>query len=142
MPLTLGIEEEYQIIDPETRQLASGNQQLLDEGAKILGEQIKPEFMQSQVEVGTRVCRDISEARSEIVRLRKTVSDLANDHGLGLAAASTHPISSWSDQTITGAERYRQLEDDLRHVVRRLLIFGMHVHIGIEDPELRIDVMN
>ncbi|MEM8995820.1 MAG: carboxylate-amine ligase [Acidobacteriota bacterium] len=142
MPLTLGIEEEYQIIDPETRQLASGNQQLLDEGAKILGEQIKPEFMQSQVEVGTRVCRDISEARSEIVRLRKTVSDLAKVHGLGLAAASTHPISTWSDQTITGAERYRQLEDDLRHVVRRLLIFGMHVHIGIEDPELRIDVMN
>ncbi|MEM6792740.1 MAG: carboxylate-amine ligase [Acidobacteriota bacterium] len=142
MSLTLGIEEEYQIIDPETRQLASSNEALLREGVKILGEQIKPEFLQSQVEVGTRVCQDIQEARSELVRLRKTVSDLARRQGLAMAAASTHPISSWSDQEITSVDRYRQLEENLRHVVRRMLIFGMHVHVGIEDPELRIDVMN
>ena len=141
-PLTLGIEEEYQIIDPQTRMLASSNERLVAEGAKILGEQIKPEFMQSQVEVGTNVCRDIHEARAEVVKLRSTVSELASREGLVMAAASTHPISSWSDQAVTEGERYHRLADDLKDVARRLLIFGMHVHVGIEDPELRIDVMN
>ena len=140
--LTLGIEEEYQIIDPETRQLSPHSEELVREGAKTLGEQIKPEFMRSQVEVGTKVCRNIAEARQEVTKLRREIARLAGNHGLVMAAASTHPISAWSDQKVTGADRYKRLEDDLRDVARRLLIFGMHVHVGIEDPEMRIDVMN
>lgn len=140
--LTLGIEEEYQIIDPETRRLSPGSEDLIREGTKTLGDQIKPEFMRSQVEVGTRPCQDIGEARQEVVRLRGEIARLAKEQGLAMAAASTHPISEWSDQKVTGADRYKQLEDDLRDVARRLLIFGMHVHIGIEDPEMRIDIMN
>ncbi|MCG8460594.1 MAG: glutamate-cysteine ligase family protein, partial [Holophagales bacterium] len=90
--LSLGIEEEYQIIDPETRELASASGELVTAGEEILGEQIKPEFLRSQVEVGTRVCADISEARAEVVRLRTAISELAGEHGLAMAAASTHPI--------------------------------------------------
>lgn len=141
-PLTLGIEEEYQIVDPESRELAPMSEPLIERGAEILGDQIKPELMRSQVEVGTVVCRDIGEARGEIIRLRSTICRLAEEQGLRMAAASTHPISSWSAQEVTAADRYIKLQDDLRDVARRLLIFGMHVHIGIEDPELRIDVMN
>ncbi len=140
--LTLGIEEEYQIVDPKTRELAPYGEQLLADGQVELGDQIKPEMMRSQVEVGTRVCADISEARSEIVRLRSTINRLANDQGLAMAAASTHPFSRWSEQQVTAGERYTQLADDLADVARRLLIFGMHVHVGIADPELRITVMN
>lgn len=140
--LTLGIEEEYQIIDPQTRELANHADSLLADGVETLGEQIKPEFMRSQVEVGTSVCSDIREARTEVVRLRRAVADLAAKHGLALAAASTHPISAWSSQRVTEDDRYVQLEADLRDVARQLLIFGMHVHVGIDDPELRIDVIN
>lgn len=140
--LTLGIEEEYQIVDPETRELANVAEKLVDEGMESLGDQLKPEFMRSQIEVGTKVCADIHEARDEIVRLRRAVNDLAARHGLVMAAASTHPISAWERQSVTEAERYHQLENDLRDVARQLLIFGMHVHVGIDDPELRIDVLN
>lgn len=140
--LTLGIEEEYQIIDPETRELAPYGEQLLKDGQAELGEQIKPEMMQSQVEVGSKVCSNISEARAEIVRLRGTIHRLAGEQGLAMAAASTHPFSRWSEQQVTAGERYTQLATDLADVARRLLIFGMHVHVGIEDPELRIIVMN
>ena len=140
--LTLGIEEEYQIIDPRTRELANDAESLLAEGEKTLGEQIKPEFMRSQVEVGTNICHDISEARSEVARLRRAVADLAAKHDLAVAAASTHPISAWSSQRVTEGDRYMELEDNLRDVARQLLIFGMHVHVGIEDPEMRIDVIN
>ncbi len=140
--LTIGIEEEYQIIDAETRALSPQNKDLVERGQAILQEQIKPEFMQSQVEVGTTVCHGVQEARSEIVRLRRTVCDLAKDRGLRMAAASTHPFSSWSEQLVTAGERYTELQRNLRDVARRLLIFGMHVHVGIPDRELRIDVMN
>ncbi|MFC1959838.1 carboxylate-amine ligase [Chloroflexota bacterium] len=145
-PLTIGIEEEYQIIDPETRGLTSYVQQLVNQGQVILGEQIKPEFMQSQIEVGSHICRNIAEARQEIIRLRKTVCEVAADHGAVIAAASTHPFSSWSAQEITADQRYRNLENDMQDVGRRLLIFGMHVHLGFgkseEALELLIDVEN
>jgi carboxylate-amine ligase len=141
-PLTIGIEEEYQIIDPETRGLSSYIQEFLEQGRVVLQDQIKPEFMQSQVEVGSHICRNIQEARREIVRLRRTVCELAASNGLQMAAASTHPFSAWSTQKITAGERYTKLETDMGEVARRLLIFGMHVHIGIEDKELMIDVMN
>ncbi len=140
--LTLGIEEEYQIIDPETRELAPASEEIISRGQELLGEQIKPEFMRSQVEVGSNVCRDVGEARAEIVRLRGAICALAAERGLRMVAASTHPFSKWSDQKLTDADRYEKLEADLRDVARRLLIFGMHVHVGIEDRELRIDVLN
>ena len=140
--LTLGIEEEYQIIDPETRELAPFSEELIARGQEILQDQIKPELMRSQVEVGSKVCRNIGEARDEVVKLRGTICQLAEERGLRMAAASTHPFSRWSEQKLTAADRYEKLEEDLRDVARRLLIFGMHVHVGIEDRELRIDVMN
>ena len=140
--LTLGIEEEYQIIDPETRELAPFSEELISRGAVILGDQIKPELMRSQVEVGSKVCRNVEEARAEVIRLRGTIHRLAEERGLRMAAASTHPFSRWSDQELTDADRYEKLAADLRDVARRLLIFGMHIHVGIEDVELRIDIMN
>jgi len=145
-PLTLGIEEEYQIIDPETRGLTSFVQQLLEEGRVVLGDQLKPEFMDSQIEVGSHICRNAKEARKEIVRLRHSVYDLAQEHGRTIAAASTHPFSTWKEQKINEGQRYKDLETSMQEVGRRLLIFGMHVHIGFGDDEasreLMIDIQN
>ena len=140
--LTIGIEEEYQIIDPETRELASWVQELLEQGQVILEDQIKPEFMQSQIEVGTNICHDMKEARQEVSRLRGAVIDVAERNGYCVAAASTHPFSRWSEQEITPKERYRRHSEELAHIARRLLVFGMHVHVGVEDPDLRIDLMD
>ena len=140
--LTIGIEEEYQLVNPESRQLTSYVQEFLEEGRLVLEDQIKPELMQSQVEVGSQICHSIAEARDEVVRLRRAVSELAAGHGLVLAAASTHPFSSWKQQEITGDERYLKHLEALAEVARRMLIFGMHVHVGIEDRELLIDVMD
>lgn len=144
-PLTLGIEEEYQIIDPETRELTSYVQQFLDEG-RVLGTQIKQEFLQSQVEIGTRICRSIPEAREEISRLRRKMVEIADSAGVCLASAGTHPFSHWTDQVINESERYVEFVEDMQQVVRSLLVFGMHVHIGFDDSaaqrELMITVMN
>jgi carboxylate-amine ligase len=139
---TIGIEEEYQIIDPDTRELTSYIQKFLEHGEVVLRDQVKPEFMQSQVEVGSQVCRNIKEARQEVIRLRRMVSEIAQAHGRRIVAAGTHPFSRWLEQEVTARDRYYGLAKDMGHVARRLLIFGMHVHIGIEDPELRIDIMN
>src|SRR5215831_10519121 len=106
---TIGIEEEFQIIDPHTRELRSRVNEMLDEGRMILGEQIKPEMHQSMVEVGTGVCRDVKECRADVIRLRRTIAELAHKKGLAIVAASTHPISHWADQQITPDERYAQL---------------------------------
>lgn len=140
--LTIGIEEEYQIIDPETRELTSYISKILDEGAIIFRDQVKPEFLQSQVETGSHVCRNIKEARQEVIRLRSIVGDIADKHNRKIVAAGTHPFSRWQDQMITDQDRYKGLEKDFQMVAQRLLIFGMHVHIGIPDPKLRIDLMN
>ncbi len=140
--LTIGIEEEYQIIDPQTRELRSYITELLEAGRLILKEQVKPELHQSIVEVGTQVCRTPAEARAELVRLRGAIMDLAARSGLKIAAAGTHPFSSWLTQEITPLERYVGVQKDMQQLANQLLIFGMHVHIGIEDPEFRIDVMN
>ena len=139
---TIGIEEEFQIIDPQTRELRSRVNEMLDEGRMILGEQIKPEMHQSMVEVGTGICRNVQDARADVVRLRRTIAELAHKNGLAFAAASTHPISHWADQQITEHERYFQLIEELQHSARALLIFGMHVHIGVADKEAAIAVMN
>ncbi len=140
--LTIGIEEEYQIIDPKTRELTSFISELLDEGSVTFRDQVKPEFLQSQIETGSQVCRNVTEARQEIRRLRRLVCDLAEKNGRKIVAAGTHPFSKWEDQIVTDKDRYKGLQDDYQMLARRLLIFGMHVHIGIPDPDLRIDLMN
>ncbi|MEO1288965.1 MAG: carboxylate-amine ligase [Chloroflexota bacterium] len=146
-PLTIGIEEEYQIIDPETRALSAYVQQMMDDDSKIvLGEQLKQEFMQSQIEVGSHICRNVTEARAEIVRLRREVDKIAKHHGRCIVAASTHPFSKWQEQKISEGDRYRDLETHMQEVARRMLIFGMHVHVGFgtepPDLELMIDIQN
>src|SRR6476619_577740 len=139
---TLGIEEEFQIVDPQTRELRSHVAEILEEGKMLLGEQIKPEMIQSMVEVGTGVCRNIQEAREDITRLRSIISSLAHKNDLVIVAASTHPISRWQDQKIFDDERYELLVQELQTVARSLLIFGLHVHVGIPDRERQIHIMN
>jgi len=139
---TIGIEEEYQIVHPETRELTSYIQEFLDSGRMILKDEIKPEFLQSQVEVGSRICHSIQEARTEITRLRRQVSSLAAERGLRIAAAGTHPFTSWTTQEVTAGERYTKHEENMADIARQMLVFGMHVHIAIEDRELMVDVMN
>jgi carboxylate-amine ligase len=139
---TLGIEEEFQIIDPQTRELRSHVSEILDEGRMLLGEQIKPEMIQSQIEVGTGICKNIQEARADITNLRSVISTLAAKNGLRIAAASTHPISRWQDQKIFDDDRYELLVQELQTVARSLLIFGVHVHVGLADRERQIHIMN
>ena len=139
--LTLGIEEEYQIVDPETRELTSYITQILNDDSMILGE-VKPELHQSMVEVGSQVCRTPGEVRNELIRLRGLVRGLAQRKGLTIVAAGTHPISSWMTQEITPLERYMGVKEDLADLAQRLLIFGTHVHVGIEDRDFLIDTLN
>lgn len=140
--LTMGIEEEYQIIDPHTRELTSYVQEFLEKGQIFFKDQVKPELMQSQIEVGSQVCRNIKEVRSELVRLRSTVAEVADKGNRKIVAAGTHPFSHWLDQEVTVNPRYHKLLEDMRFVGQRLLIFGMHVHVGIENPDLRMDILN
>jgi carboxylate-amine ligase len=139
--LTIGIEEEYQIIDPETRELRSYITEILLEDDLVLRE-VKPELHQSIVEVGTTVCQTPGQARAELLRLRGLVRRLAKKKDLAIAAAGTHPFSSWVDQEITPLERYIGVKQDMQDLAQQLLIFGTHVHIGIEDREFLIDAMN
>ncbi|HZI88603.1 MAG TPA: carboxylate-amine ligase [Pyrinomonadaceae bacterium] len=139
---TLGIEEEFQIVDPRTRELRSHVVEILEEGVMLLGEQIKPEMIQSMVEVGTGICRNIEEARADITHLRSVISSLARKNNLVIVAASTHPISRWQDQKIFDDERYELLVQELQTVARSLLIFGLHVHVGVPDKDRQIHIMN
>jgi glutamate---cysteine ligase / carboxylate-amine ligase len=141
-PFTLGIEEEFQLIDPETRALRSHVQHLMDTGEGILKDQLKTELHQSVIEVGTKICANIAEARREVVELRSNLAALARKNGLTIAAAGTHPFSHWRDQKITVSPRYKEIIEDLQQVARANLIFGLHVHVGIEDRELAIHIMN
>jgi carboxylate-amine ligase len=140
--LTIGIEEEYQIIDPATGELKSYITQILEEGKLVLKEQIKAELHQSMVEVGTEICQTPADARRELVKLRRSITGLAARHGLVIAAAGTHPFSNWEQQEITPFERYVGVQNDMQDLARQLLIFGTHVHIGIEDRDFLIDAMN
>ena len=139
--LTIGIEEEFQIVDAQG-QLKSHIETLLAAAGGRFGDQLKREMMQSVVEAGTKICADIGEAREEIVTLRGSIAALLRPAGLRIASAGTHPFSHWQDQQVTEAERYKILEEELQDVIRELLIFGLHVHVGIPDRELRIEVMN
>jgi carboxylate-amine ligase len=139
---TLGIEEEFQIIDPETRQLRSHSQQILADGKPILKEQVKPELYQSIVEINTEICSDARDARQQVVNLRTELAKLAACDGLQIASAGTHPFSHWMDQLITVHERYATIVNDLQQIARVCLTFGLHVHVGIPDREEAIDIMN
>jgi len=139
---TLGIEEELQIIDPETRELRSHVQQILADGKVILKERIKPELHQSIVELGTDICTDARDARQQVVNLRTELARLAARSGLQIASAGTHPFSHWMDQLITVHERYATIVNDMQQVARVCLTFGLHVHVGIPDREEAIDIMN
>jgi carboxylate-amine ligase len=141
--LSIGIEEEYQTIDPETRDLRSHiGLEMIEKGRAVLVERVKPEMHQSVIEAGTRVCRNIQEATHEIHMIRRNLIDLAKQNGLRLAAAASHPFADWSKQRIYPDERYQIIVEDMQMVARSNLIFGLHVHIGIEDPEIAIQIMN
>ncbi|MBI2840365.1 MAG: carboxylate-amine ligase [Acidobacteria bacterium] len=139
---TLGIEEEYQIIDPETRELRSHIETILDEGKVLLGERVKPELHQSVVEVGTRICADVQEARDDIRLLRQCIDQLSRKFGLRMVAAGTHPFSDWRTQEVTERNRYKEIVEDMQDVARANLIFGLHVHVGVEDRNVSIEIMN
>ncbi len=139
---TLGIEEEYLLVDVENYDLAVAPDGLMKACAKDLQGKVSPEFLKCQIEVGSGVCRTIGEARDDLRHLRATVAKHAANHGLAPIAASCHPFADWKDQHHTDKERYNDLRRDLAGVARRLLICGMHVHIGIPEPALRVDLMN
>ena len=139
---TLGIEEEFAIIDPETRELRSHIQEILEYGKVILKEQIKPEMHQSVVELGTEICQSIVDARAHVIELRSRLAELAAGSGLKIASVGTHPFSHWRDQLITQGERYREIVKDMQQLARANLIFGLHVHVGIPDRDVAIHVMN
>lgn len=139
---SIGIEEEFQIVDPETRELKSRVTEILKGGQIHLKEQIKAEMHQSVVETGSNICSNITEARQEVIKLRSGLIKLAEKEGLKVAASGTHPFSKWEDQEITDYPRYRVVVQDMQQVARANLIFGLHVHIGIDDKELAIHIMN
>lgn len=139
---TFGIEEEYHLVDRTTRDLAPASAQLMEALGRRLGDHVSPEFLRSQVEIGTPVCRSFAEARAEIARLRSGVAYEAAAYGLAPIAAGTHPFGLWADVETTPKARYEGLARDLASAGLRLVISGMHVHVGIEDDELRIDLMN
>src|SRR6202451_1423625 len=141
--LTIGIEEEYQTIDPETRDLRSHiDSEIISKGKMLLKEAVKAEMHQSVVEVGTGICKDIKEASKELKCLRSEIVDLAKQNGLRLASAATHPFADWRKQDIYPDERYHTIVQDLKMVARANLIFGLHVHIGVEDRQDQIHLMN
>jgi carboxylate-amine ligase len=139
---TLGVEEEYMVIDPVTRELKSHEHQIVDLAAKTIGDNVKAEMHQAVVEVGTGICTTVDQAHAEISMLRKTVSDVAQSIGLKIGAAGTHPFSHWSTQMITPNPRYHEIVNEMQEAARSNLIFGLHVHIGISDKNTAIHIMN
>ena len=139
---SIGIEEEYLLVDRDSLALAEAPQSMMDACSAELQDQVSPEFLNCQIEIGTKVCRDVHEARADLKRLRNCVSREAAKFNLAPIAASCHPFSDWRDQKHTDKQRYNTLSNDLAGVVQRMLICGMHVHVGIEDPDRRIDLMN
>ncbi|SKC06704.1 carboxylate-amine ligase [Dyadobacter psychrophilus] len=139
---TLGIEEEFQTIDPVTRNLRSHMSKLVEDGKITLKERVKAEMHQAVVEVGTNICHNIQEAREEVTYLRKMILDLAEKQNLQVAAAGTHPFADWVEQLITPDPRYDEIIDEMRDVARGNLIFGLHVHVGIENRDEAIQIMN
>jgi carboxylate-amine ligase len=142
-PFTVGIEEEYLLVDRQTRDLIAKPDPGMWEGLReVLGPQVGPEFLKAQIEVGTKVSKTLADCRHDLARLRRDLSDVVSEYDAAIIAASTHPFAQWWDQHTTDDARYEQLAVDFQQVARRLVICGMHVHVGIDDPDLRIDLMN
>jgi carboxylate-amine ligase len=140
---TIGVEEEYLLVDKETRALVvDPPASLMQECEERCGSQVTSELLRSQIEIGTKVCDNVQEAHADLRRLRSIIVDVANEYGFAPIAASTHPFSSWVDQKQTRKDRYEALTDEMQGAARRMLICGMHVHVGFDDDELRIDLMN
>jgi carboxylate-amine ligase len=139
---TVGIEEEYMVLDPETKELKSHEQKIVQEGEKVIKDKVKAEMHQAVVEVGTDICQNIDEAYMDVVTLRKTISNIAGDLGLWLGASGTHPFSHWERQLITDHIRYNDIIKELQEAARSNLIFGLHVHIGMESREMAIHIAN
>ncbi len=139
---TLGVEEEYMIIDPTTRELKSHDQKIVEIASRIVKDQVKAEMHQAVVEAGTGICRNVDEAREDITKLRKIISSVAGDLGLKMGAAGTHPFSHWSTQLITPNPRYDEIVQEMQEAARSNLIFGLHVHVGIADKNMAIHIMN
>src|SRR5210317_706833 len=140
---TLGVEEEYLLVDRETRDLARDPPaEIWEEAGRLCENRVTAEYLRSQIEVGTKVCRNVQEVRHDLSKLRRVIVEVAGRHGLAPIAASTHPFGQWLDQKYTPKERYESLSREMQAAARRLLICGMHVHVGIEDDELRIDLLN
>lgn len=139
---TIGVEEEFQIIDPDTWELRSHVSELLASGAPSFGDQIKRELHQSIVEVGTKICRDVGELGQEVCRIRRDLAESAERVGLRVAAAGTHPFSKWKDQVLSPGERYENIVEELQQLARSLLIFGLHIHVAVPDRSSTIDLLN
>lgn len=139
---TIGIEEEYMVIDPETRELKSHEQKIVQEGEKLIKDKVKAEMHQAVVEVGTDICQNIDEAFMDVANLRRTISGIAEGIGLSLGASGTHPFSHWEKQLITNHARYNQIVNELQEAARSNLIFGLHVHVGMESREMAIHIAN
>ncbi len=139
---TLGVEEEFQIIDPETRELRSHVQEMLEEGKLLLKERVKPEMHQSVIEVGTGICANVEEVRRDVTELRREIIGLARRQGMNVASAGTHPFSRWEDQAIYPDPRYASIVEELQLVARSNLIFGLHVHVGIADRAVAFQILN
>jgi carboxylate-amine ligase len=139
---SLGIEEEYLLVDPETSELVDAPKDFMERCNAELKDQVSPEYLNCQIEIGTSVCKNVTEARHDLKRLRSTIASVAEDFGLAPISASCHPFANWRSQHHTDKERYNILRRDLGGVARRMLICGMHVHVGIADKDLRIDLMN
>jgi len=139
---TLGVEEEFMVVDPVSRELKSHEQKIVESAQKIHEDQVKAEMHQAVVEVGTHICRNSEEARKEVSKLRGTVAQLAGDIGLRIGAAGTHPFSHWQHQLITDHPRYFEIVDELQEAARSNLIFGLHVHVGIQSRNMAIHIAN
>jgi len=141
--LTLGVEEEYFIVDPTSRDLVKEpDEAMLSRCEEKFPGQVSPEFIRCQLEIGTKVCNSVAEVRSQLVSLRSGIADVCNDYSLAPIAASTHPFARWKDHQHTQKERYLQLAENMQAIANRMLIGGMHIHVGIEDEDLRIDLLN
>ena len=139
---TLGIEEEYMVLDPVTRELKSHEQKIVHEGQKVIKDKVKAEMHQAVVEVGTDICADVDEAYKDVSQLRKTISEIANGLGFAMGAAGTHPFSHWESQLITDHARYNEIVNELQEAARSNLTFGLHVHVGMETREMANHIAN
>ncbi len=139
---TLGVEEEYQIVDASSRALTARESRILSTAKRTLGDAVQPELQSSMIEIATPICKTLADVRRELERERRALSDAARESGSRIAAAGTHPFSAWSDQSITPKERYEKLAADFGLLAHETVIFGCHVHVGLESRAIAVDVMN